>query len=302
MRRSSVLKHPNQLANMKSSCACACASHSASPRGGFAVLLPVTVIGLWVLTSTVSGADSWEQAPDMPEARVAHTALWTGKELIVWVGGGIDGGFLDTGARFVPSQGHWQETSTTNAPPPRWFHAAVWTGTEMLVWGGRASFFAEAHQAVGGRYDPALNRWRPISASNAPVAWSQCAAVWTGTELIVWGGVTDGGAELNDGARYDPVRDTSRPMAASGLEPRLEPSYVWTGSELIVYGGLTLSDGERSFGNGARYQPKSDTWTPLPASGGPGSRTAHTLVWTGSRLIVWGGRRLPEAVSLNSGA
>src|SRR5439155_22846322 len=125
-----------------------------------------------------------------------------------------------------------------------------------------------------------------MNAAGAPSRRSQFAAVWTGTEMVVWGGVTDGGLELNDGARYNPETDTWTPMSdASGLEPRMEPTGIWTGEEFIVFGGMKFTGGQFSFGDGARYLPITDTWTPLPTDNGPGGRTGHTAVWTGERML-----------------
>jgi len=36
--------------------------------------------------------------------------------------------------------------------------------------------------------------------------------------------------------------------------------------------------------------PASDSWTPLPATGSPSARFAHSAVWTGSEMILYGGR------------
>ena len=72
-----------------------------------------------------------------PDARVSHTAVWTGSEMIVWGGYGCDGNcLLNTGGRYNPSTDSWTATSTNNAPSGRVYHTAVWTGTEMIVWGG----------------------------------------------------------------------------------------------------------------------------------------------------------------------
>jgi len=251
---------------------------------------------------SVARADSWQLRSPVPGARAAHSAVWTGREMIVW-GGGVDGNFLNTGARYTPSTDTWQTTSPYDAPSPRWFHAAVWTGSEMIIWGGRANFFPHDHASDGARYNPTTDSWTPMSTEGAPTPRSQFAAVWTGAELIVWGGETEGGVELNDGARYNPETDTWTPISdASGLEPRMEPTGIWTGEEMIVFGGMKFTDGQLSLGNGARYNPVSDTWRPLPSDGAPRSRTGHTAVWTGERMIVWGGRDMPAYEVLNDGS
>src|SRR5205085_977526 len=53
--------------------------------------------------------------------------------------------------------------------------------------------------------------------------------------------------------------------------------------EMIVWGGL---NDNRSLTDGGRYDPATDSWTPLP----PGSPivAGGSAIWTGSDLIVWG--------------
>ena len=55
----------------------------------------------------------------------------------------------------------------------------------MIVWGGYALiYFVD----TGGRYNPGRDSWTATSTTNAPVARFTHTAVWTGTEMIVWGG------------------------------------------------------------------------------------------------------------------
>jgi hypothetical protein len=42
------------------------------------------------------------------------------------------------------------------------------------------------------------------------------------------------------------------------------------------------------FGDGARYDPKTDTWSSLSITDAPTPRAEHSAVWTGSEMIVWG--------------
>src|SRR5262249_5654369 len=140
-----------------------------------------------------------------PSARAAHTAVWTGSEMIVW-GGGNMSGFLNTGGRYNPTTDSWTPTSTINAPSGRDFHTAIWTGSEMIVWGGTTQ------PSLGGRYNPTTDTWMPTSTINVPVAGLRHAAVWSGTEMIVWGGARLVGGEhviyLNTGGRYNPSTNT----------------------------------------------------------------------------------------------
>ena len=89
----------------------------------------------------------------------------------------------------------------------------------------------------GGRYVPATDAWTPTSTgANAPGGRADHTAVWTGTEMIVWGGWTYGGPD--NGARYSPLTDTWLPTSTVGAPARrYRHSAVWTGTEMIIWGG-----------------------------------------------------------------
>jgi hypothetical protein len=55
---------------------------------------------------------------------------------------------------------------------------------------------------TGGRYDPATDIWIDISTTSAPTARKFHVAVWTGSEMLVWGGHGHGSLN-NDGGRYN---------------------------------------------------------------------------------------------------
>src|SRR5437667_150283 len=84
----------------------------------------------------------------------------------------------------------WAATSTTNAPDARTYHTAVWIGSEMIVWGGAASSggVGSSYVNTGGRYDPSTDSWTATSTANAPIGRYRHTAVWTGSQMIVWGG------------------------------------------------------------------------------------------------------------------
>ena len=63
-------------------------------------------------------------------------------------------------------------------------------------------------------------------------------AVWTGSEMIVWGGIPGEGRCLNTGGRYNPATDAwTATSTRAAPEARLHHTAVWTGSEMIVWGG-----------------------------------------------------------------
>jgi hypothetical protein len=57
---------------------------------------------------------------------------------------------------------------------------------------------------------------------------------------------------------------------------------------MVVWGGLDFTL-IQSLGTGGVYEPAADGWTVTSTTGRPSARESHTAVWTGSRMIVWGG-------------
>src|SRR6185369_15680396 len=129
---------------------------------------------------------------------------------------------------------------STGGPSARFFPTAVWTGTEMIVHGGEI-IVGGIPQAlgVGGRYAPSTDAWTPVTTSNAPVPRGAYGTVWTGTDMIVWGGATNVSGLTNTGSLYKPALDTWTSMSTGTGDPspRYGVSAVWTGSEMIVWGG-----------------------------------------------------------------
>jgi hypothetical protein len=114
------------------------------------------------------------------------------------------------------------------------------------------------------------------------------ASVWTGTELLIWGGSgeTQGQAEADDGAAYDPVTRAWTPMPASPLSPRDSAFAVWTGTRALFWGGETGPAGSL-LRNGASYDPASRTWAMLPAAPLPPDPDGpQAIVWTGTQMVV----------------
>jgi N-acetylneuraminic acid mutarotase len=240
----------------------------------------------WTATSTTNA----------PIARWLHTAVWTGSEIIVW-GGGDNTDFLNTGGRYNPTTDTWTPTNTTNAPMGRVHHTAVWSGSEMVVWGGYDYVHGDFN--TGGRYDPSTDSWTATSTTNAPEARWAHTVEWTGNEMIVWGGTNDT-IYLNTGGRYNPNTDS---WTATGVPTDVLGRYghtaVWSGSEMIVWGGV---DSAFYYTNtGGRYNPSTDSWITTSLTNAPSPRYYHTAVWTGSEMIVWGGVFCCPAIDFNTG-
>src|SRR4051812_5461424 len=81
--------------------------------------------------------------------------------------------------------------------------------------------------------------WRPFNAGPLSVR-NDSVAVWTGTEMIVIGGINVENEQLlTDGAAYNPTTDTWRSIAS--LPNAVRPlSAVWTGNDVIVWSSATF--------------------------------------------------------------
>jgi N-acetylneuraminic acid mutarotase len=243
--------------------------------------------------------------------------VWTGSEMLTWGGQAIKGAkYRADGGVFDPARNTW--SLIPKAPlAPRGDQVATWTGSRLLVWGGGVEGPKSGTLAFndGASYEPVTRRWTPMAQSPLE-ARSLHTGVWTGSLLLIWGGVDLCGTQvggttfsckvfsfpgegeevsedaklLADGAAYDPDSDRWIPMAPAPLKPRAGHVAVWTGREMIVWGGATLKEGPVAFPDGAAYNPATNTWrkigvAPLHA----GAR--FTAVWTGKQMLVWGGTR-----------
>jgi hypothetical protein len=259
--------------------------------------------------------------------RYGFSAVDAGGRVIVWGGccGAGGRGSRAAGAIYDLARDRWR--ARRGPFGDRYDHAAVSTGKEMIVWGGfepperpvdpdEERDFNEAFAAEGAAYDPRTNRWRGIAP--APLSpHSGPAAVWTGKEMIVWGGSRPAGLTyerlLYDGAAYDPDRNRWRKLAPTRFLSACVPAWkprrcgtspptarvpyssteeeglraAWTGREVLIWSNNPY------VAAGAAYEPDRDRWERIarpPADIPMASEFSDaSAVWTGEELIVWGG-------------
>ncbi|OGF61970.1 MAG: hypothetical protein A2Y62_20840 [Candidatus Fischerbacteria bacterium RBG_13_37_8] len=130
--------------------------------------------------------------------------------------------------------------------------------------------------------------WIPIIGS--PERRGYHSAVWTGTEMIIWGGGvgTSSWHLFNTGGRYNPGTDTWVPISLiDAPSARRDHTAVWSGTVMIVWGGNLGQDNNTN--TGAKYNPVTDSWEAILNVGAPSPRSNHSAVWTGTEMIIWGG-------------
>ena len=142
----------------------------------------------------------------------------------------------------------------------------IWTGSEVIVWGGCINGGVQ-YSNTGGRYNPNTDGWTTTNTINAPDARGGHTAIWTGSEMIVWGGYLMYGQGVDTGGRYDPSTDSwTQTSTINAPVARFNQAGVWSRSEMIVWGG-TNNEGNNEFNTGGRYCAQSGpTPTPSPTA------------------------------------
>src|SRR6202035_537600 len=139
--------------------------------------------------------------------------------------------------------------------------AVAWLKERLRSWLAKAEAQVPVTMAgVGGNYTLTViagpsggctdDTWTSTSLGNAPAGRTFHTAVWTGSEMIVWGGV-DVSGYFNTGGRYNPTTDSwTATSTASAPDARETQTAVWTGSEMIVWGGY---NGTGVYTSGRKY-------------------------------------------------
>jgi hypothetical protein len=300
--------------------------------------------GFDVLAAYRPANTTWRRLASGPgpkgESEGSASAVWTGKEMIVWGranaafspltgrrralppspiasraaptlvvwtgrqmigwGGGCCGEAAADGAAYTPRTNSWQKLPA--GPLAGRYSSGAWTGRNLIIAGGSNADGKVFADAAA--YTPATNSWRRIA--NLPVPLTRAVAVWDGHEVLLIGGQTPIAGRLRlvtHGFAYDPARNRWRQLPAMG-PGRIGEVAVWTGRRLLVWGGETLRAGVWvAPPRGAAYDPAHNRWSALPLSPIRG-RALPTAVWTGRQMIVWGGQSIGKATphSLNDGA
>jgi hypothetical protein len=228
---------------------------------------------------------SWATIAEPPMTG-AYATVWTGSELVV--------AFRAPTVRFAaydPAHDSWARIPD----PPIEILAdftgdstMVWTGSAVLVWGyenhGNDTFSGH-HRLLS--YDPGTGRWAQLPSPPIDTL-IQAHPVWTGRELLVWGGNFNGEFAPATGLAFDPATNAWTRLPTAPLSTRENPTIVWTGRELIVWGGLTSEQQTKPDRyEGAAYDPETNTWHPLASSGLPPMELA-AAAWTGHEMLVVG--------------
>ena len=253
-------------------------------------------------------ANTWKQIattplPNEPEARARHVAYWTGTEMLIWGGDTNYSNFFNTGGKYNPTTDSWETTSTLSAPERRTSQIIDWTGTEMIVWGGYSSIDGNiTYYNSGSKYNPFTNTWTEMSTINAATGRRRASSIWTGDNIIIWGGQNGNSSnivDLNTGFKYNPISDSWTEInTINAPTARNSHTSLWTGSEMIIWKGK--ASGADWLDTGGIYNPETNTWRSMAIFGIDHWRNyGYSVTWTGTEMVIWGGSIFQT--SFNSG-
>ncbi len=145
-------------------------------------------------------------------------------------------------------------------------------------------------------------RYRSLR-NTPPSGRSQHTAVWTGAEMIIFGGNSSRiNAIYDDGARYDPAMDRWTPLPKENApSARFAHTAVWDPNynRMIVWGGANAN---ATLGDGGSYDVLQNYWIPIPVSPVISARSYHSAIVLGTTMVVWGGTSIPTGGgALNTG-
>lgn len=206
------------------------------------------------------------------------------------------GKVTSTFQQYTPTNPFYEWTSSVNqtsVPNGRVWQSTSLVNNKMMVFGGyNPSNFAPYYN-TGGLLDLATNTWSPTSLTNAPSPRGLHTAITAGSKVIIWGGRFQSASAdnfLSDGRIYDEPTNTWATISGTNAPlGRQDHTAIWTGSKMIIWGGNTAPVAGNLTNTGAIYDLATDSWTTMSTTNAPIGRYGHSAIWTGNKMIVWGG-------------
>lgn len=225
----------------------------------------------------------WVTLAAAPSGFVARTnpavTVINDVQVFIWGGSSAAGQALADGAVYDVANDSWQSVGGgPNTPAAREGAVAVWTGSRVIVWGGYDGGTSTLY-GNGATYDPVVGAWSAIADPGGTLSSRRDAyAVWTGTRMLIWGGIDSKKKARAGMASYEPGSNTWAPVSAANAPPaRLDWTWGWDGSRLYLGGG----NSKQLY----RYTP--DLWTQLADA--EEKRGGAFGGWSGSEFIFWSG-------------
>ena len=118
------------------------------------------------------------------------------------------------GGRYNPANDSWTAVTTSYARARSLNGGVDRQRDDRLGW-LRLRLLVERRRAI----QPRERFWTAVTTIGAPAARDFHTAVWTGSEMIVWGGL-NGSSPFNDGGRYNPAANSWMACRTAARPPR----------------------------------------------------------------------------------
>jgi hypothetical protein len=232
-----------------------------------------------------------------PSPRTAGGAanVWTGTRLVIWDGGtanpcppGESCRLIGDGAIYDPRTNRWTSISRVGAPSKRWGAFAVAHVHDVVIWGGSG-------KTDGGVLDVDKDRWQPIDSAPSEFGEARLARAYRvymdGNHLVVVSPQMRAATFALGDHRWSLVQ--GHPPAFNGFLP----DFVIDDPSVVVHVGCHFPTGviptRQCLQTGwiARVNVDVSRWEAahFPEGDAPPSVVGASILWTGDRLIAWGG-------------
>lgn len=287
---------------------------------------------------------TWESTAEAPVdvgGRIGHSATWmtfdrrdasggidgavtrlgralsgsddSARGVFIWGGEDQAGRLLSSGGIYSVTDGEWLPVEPLPSEERRRGHTAVWTGDRVVIWGGLPVADEPGGPppietaGYGAQYDPTADQWDDLPPSGLAPRRGH-SLIWTGRELIVFGGVDASGNVLGDGGilRAGRVRGDGSSTAddvgdlAAGVWSRFElgdlstfagaarthHSASYNGAYMVITGGIGVDGG--LLDDAYAYDVGNDRWS-LIRNANFEARACHRSVAGSGTVYVLGG-------------
>ena len=186
----------------------------------------------------------------------------------------------------------------SDAKPSKWQPLASWFSSNGMilpavpfVMGDQVTFPDDYGSGRAITYRFAQNDWLVHPNGHWPGRGGQVGLVWTGSQVVYWGGVVQ--AKCNNlGGLYSLSTDTWSAINTTGAPLLAVDGGGYTGKEVVLRGDSCLphlsGDDLRGPVIGALYNPTTDTWRNMSTVNAPTTITGIDVV-IGEKVVCWGG-------------
>jgi len=223
-------------------------------------------------------------ATGAPEPRFgAVETVLDDHRFLVWGGQKQGGNAQATGAILDLEKNAWTPMSTKDAPWARSMAGHEWTGSRLIVWGSLAYM-----SAGGGIYDPQTDTWTPMTEDGDPGPRSYFLTAVSGDRFLVLGGYLQN-MSYPDGGVYDMTTHTW-----SQLPMPENVDQTWSAVHVLDDGRIVVRHRDLQWMH--VLDPVGLSWSEVDASD-VGPRGHAGVVFTGMKLVVWGGMRFQSTAN-----